>query len=68
MLRSKDRLDPVIVSEASFGLSGHHEELMSAASDPNFVIVEELLANWMAPEVRFWFVAFSTFNILFRLL
>jgi hypothetical protein len=50
VLRSKDAHDPVAHSELS-SFSGHHAELVSAFSDPNVVVVEELLANWMAPEV-----------------
>jgi hypothetical protein len=50
VLRSKDAHDPVAHSELS-SFSGHQAELVSAFSDPNVVVVEELLANWMAPEV-----------------
>ncbi len=41
--------EPLILSRSA---KGPHDELMSAFSDPNYVQVEELLANWMAPDVR----------------
>jgi hypothetical protein len=52
VLRSKDRIDSALNSEASsLSRNGLNAELISAASDPNVVVVEELLANWMAPDV-----------------
>jgi hypothetical protein len=52
VLRSKDRIDSALNSEASsLSRNGGNAELMSAVSDPNIVVVEELLANWMAPDV-----------------
>lgn len=47
--------EPLTLSRSA---KGPHDELMSAFSDPNYVQVEELLANWMAPDVRFLYISF----------
>ncbi len=57
VLKSKDRIDPALAgrgnnnSELSGLSSSHNSELVAAMNDPQLIVVEELLANWMAPDV-----------------